>query len=1544
MKLTLLSSKGISVKVLPQKCAGRYLLQSRNSDGKLTDILSIEAQLPDSEHPDGAWTIKSNRRFSIIDKDGRVIPTVLLRELELYRIKSNDSDEAFTLFTEPLTEDRARYKGYTINNKNTVITIGRNERNTVCYANRFVSDEHAEMTFSLGKIYVTDLESTNHVYLNKKAIDREYLSYGDVIYIMGLQLIVAKDCIFINNPDNSVTVNKAFLTELKTETFNTQLASEEFEDIPTDYYYRAPRFKYDVDNYELKIDAPPNNQNNDEVPMIMLIGPSMTMGMASVASGVFTVIRAVEQGNLLSAIPSLVMCISMLLGTLMWPLVTKSYQKKLKIKREARRQETYTAYINGLEQEIIDEIGKQERILCENDVSINTYVERVLSANPKIWERTPNHTDFLSLKLGNGDLPFKADIKYPERRFSIDSDNLSDLMYEFGEKKRFLRNVPVCLPLVERYVSGFYGDRKALYSYAKNLLLQLISLHSYDEVKIVLLYDEGSSSDFSFTRWLPHTMNNEHTCRYIATNSEEVKTLSFMLDSIVEERKRISESKVKDEKPYYIVICLDKELTSKADFIRRILECKNNIGFSVLSFFEKLVDLPKECKAVCELENEKGSLTLINDVSDYPVAFRIESSQGIDFEKITDIMANTFVDIGGTTTSLPSKYTFFEMLDIGMIEHLNLAERWSANNAAKSLSVPIGVDKYGELFMLDLHEKAHGPHGLVAGMTGSGKSEFIISYILSLAASFHPNEVAFILIDYKGGGMAKSFENIPHTAGVITNLDGNGIKRSLSSLRSELHRRERIFRDTSAKCNVSNIDIYKYQKLFRDGKVSQPLPHLFIISDEFAELKKEQSDFMSELTSAARVGRSLGVHLILATQKPGGVVDDQIRSNSRFKICLKVQDSSDSQEMLGRPEAAALVDTGRFYLQVGYNELFEIGQSAWSGAPYYPSQKTIRDRDDSVKVINTNGRVIAEANTTPFAMISDPPKQLDVVTDYIAKYCKSENIERWKMWLDPIPSVITVDSLATKYQVKSDEAYELNPVVAEFDDPSHQRQDVLTVPLTKDGNVIVYGSSGSGKEMFVEAMCYSIMKQHTPEEVNIYIMDFGSESLISFEESPFIGDVILSYQTEKVNNLFKLLAGKIETRKKLLSKSGGSMTDYNMQAKKKEPNIVVIINNFAAFNELFEEMSGNISYLTREGIKYGIYFVLTCTGANNVRFNMLQNFKLLYCLRMNNPDDYSSVVGKTDGLVPEEFRGRGIVRIDKDSIVEFQTAVISKEKNSYTAIREFCKSLITRHSESTAVKVPILPEKVTESLLVPYINEKKLDFVPVGVEKASLEIVGFNFCTRPVNMLLSQNGEWKEFSNALCRLVAGKMGIKTIVFAPNENNFNNVETENMDVLTDVNSCAKATHEIYRIALERNNEYKDLLAEGKKPHKYEPLFIVVQSVYALKTMLDSFNSKEEKTAANDTPMNRLRTAMLKCANEYNVHFLICENIGHLSPFTAEDWYRTQVSVMDGIWVGSGAGSQHRMTINKKPRDFSDDLHPDFGIIVNNGAGTLVKLLQ
>ena len=308
-------------------------------------------------------------------------------------------------------------------------------------------------------------------------------------------------------------------------------------------------------------------------------------------------------------------------------------------------------------------------------------------------------------------------------------------------------------------------------------------------------------------------------------------------------------------------------------------------------------NIPNGCVNFVDVEKNLGTLFKTNMDSSTFLKFKPEFivDTDVDVDKCSRLINNIPIKrISSDNHSLPSSYDFLQMFGVGNIEQLNIINRWVNSDPSNTLATPIGIDDNGNLIYLDLHEKNHGPHGLIAGMTGSGKSELIITYILSLCINYRPDEVQFILIDYKGGGLAGAFENrklgikLPHLVGTITNLDKSEMKRTLVSINSELKRRQRLFNVAKETLNIGNIDIYKYQKMHRDGLLKDHLSHLFIICDEFAELKAQEPDFMEELVSAARIGRSLGIHLILATQKPSGVVDDQIWSNAKFKICCKV--------------------------------------------------------------------------------------------------------------------------------------------------------------------------------------------------------------------------------------------------------------------------------------------------------------------------------------------------------------------------------------------------------------------------------------------------------------------------------------------------------------------------------------------------------------------------------------------------------------------------------------------------------------------------------
>lgn len=1126
-------------------------------------------------------------------------------------------------------------------------------------------------------------------------------------------------------------------------------------------------------------------------------------------------------------------------------------------------------------------------------------------------------------------------LQYNERRFSLSEDILEDKMLELCEEPKILRNVPISLSLLDESI-GIIGNKSDLNDFVKGLIIQLTALYSYDEVKLVVLYDKEDESEFGFVKWLPHVWNKDKTMRLIATTAEEVKSVSAHLERVFGYREEMNDADLADESPYYVVVTLSKKQFNRAEVLKNVLASKKKVHISVVSVFTELRMLPKECSMVIELNGQDGKLYDKDDTSGKVVSFRPDITPKSSVLGLSTHLANIQLDDSDQSTKLPKMITFLQMMGVGKVEHLNSMIRWTENNPTKSLAVPVGVNPYGDLFVLDLHEKIHGPHGLVAGMTGSGKSEFIITYILSLAVNFHPDEVSFIMIDYKGGGMAKSFENLPHTAGIITNLDGSAMKRSLVSINSELKRRQKILATASKIVGESNLNIYQYQKLYREKVVAEPLSHLFIIADEFAELKTQQPEFMTELISAARIGRSLGVHLILATQKPSGVVDDQIWSNSRFRVCLKVQERQDSMDMLKRPDAAELADTGRFYLQVGYNELFELGQSSWAGADYIPSDHVIVEKDNGVEALDLNGHVIRAVK--PRSIHSSEGKQLDKITGYLQEIALEENIKARPLWLDPIPEIIILSELAIKYNDAHQNCvrkFWLNPLIGEYDDPATQKQGLLSLPISEDGNTIIYGATGSGKTILLNSLIYSLIIEHTPDEVNLYMLDFADETLNAFARAPHVGEVMLSSDSEKIARLFKSMYFQLKKRKKKLSLLGMDYINYAQKYGESAamPAIVIVIHNFTAFAELYGDNEDDIIYLSREGSKYGVYFILTAQAANGIRLRITQNFKQHLVLQQNDDSDYSAILGKTDGLFPAKLKGRGLVKTDK--LVEFQSAHISRTESTFDAVKKKCEELRTSWTGQTAEKIPVLPDTVDAEFLISHISEREPLLLPVGVNKNTLKVQKYNFSLNCINLLLSAGNEYLGFLNEFLNLIFRVPGLNIVIFDP-EGKISLDDSVNLrqdfKKYSGVQDCNNGVVWLFNEVVSRNNKYKDALASGSGVPDFEYTICIFVSMKDLISTLDE-----------DRP-ERLRLVLENNDSPYRFNMLIADENKNVSSYSFNSWFKKHISGIDGLWYGNGVAEQYNIRANETNATMRQPISVPLGYVFEKGEATLCKLMS
>ncbi|MBQ9082656.1 MAG: type VII secretion protein EssC, partial [Clostridia bacterium] len=551
--------------------------------------------------------------------------------------------------------------------------------------------------------------------------------------------------------------------------------------------------------------------------------------------------------------------------------------------------------------------------------------------------------------------------------------------------------------------------------------------------------------------------------------------------------------------PYYVVVVADAGPLKNTALEKALAMNRPELGVSGLFLGRSLSDFPNSIHSVLELKEADGGLAMKLHTDDHTMELFTDECDvlAVEYERFARAMAPIRLPGQAKAKMLPKSISFLQGWNIPDLEQLDISSLWRTSCSYKSMAVPIGIRANGEKFFFDIHEKAHGPHGLVAGMTGSGKSEMIQSWILSMAMQFSPENAAFVLIDFKGTGLILPFLNLPHLAGTISDLDVN-ISRNLIALNSELARRKRLF-DEAGVNKISD-----YLKLYQAGKVREPMPYLFVVIDEYAEFRAKFPDFTGQINSLFRTGRSIGVHIILLTQNPSGVVSGESESNVRFRWCLKVASAAASKEMLGEhDDAAYITNPGRAYVRVGSDEVFEPVQSFYSGAPYYPKDAT------SNAVLPEIGQMAPDGTLTLYRPELGGLQQkahgteIAAVVDHIRNYTRKENIPNARpIWQNRMPGELYLPDLLQKAPPPVQD--ELRPIIGLIDDPRHQLQRPLHLPLSTDGHTAIIGAPGSGKTVMLQTLAASLCVQYSPDEVNLYIMDFGGWSLGMFRDFPHV--------------------------------------------------------------------------------------------------------------------------------------------------------------------------------------------------------------------------------------------------------------------------------------------------------------------------------------------------------------------------------------------------------------------------------------------------------
>lgn len=1515
MIITLVAEKKIYSIRLPEQAVGQYWIADDESVSADNGLIHIDADTETKE-----WKITSGRKLQIYNPtDGTKEKAIVLKPNTIHLIAMGKGlkQRAF-LFAEPFTEDRCRFTKYAVA-ENTKLTIGSAQDNAIVINNSFVSAGHAILTYQDKKWMVKDCKSTNGVYINRCRLQGEQIvPPGSAVYIMGCKFVLGNGFIAINNPDNNIFIKDNVLYDFP-EQERVVYTEPELEE--NSYYYRSPSVKRELETLQIKVEAPTQKIPEDDTPIILTIAPTLMMGVASLASGIITTINALGKGNsIISVIPTLTMSVSMLAGMVIFPFFMKKRDKRRKKIREEERIQKYQKYLSNVRFEIAKAARTQSEILHENCPAIMQSISQPDFWTNYLWNRKPADSDFLSFRLGIGNVPLQAEISFPEERFSIDEDVLREQVIAFSEEKQIITDVPLSVSLMNDRIVGIYGETDARNNLLHNILLQLDALYSYDEVKLIFLGNPADEEEFSYVRWMQHIWDDEKIFRYYATSVDDVKGINAKVSQLLmkwEEEKEL--------KQHYVVISTSKELSEKCSFLSEILANSELDHFHYICIFDELCQLPKECDVLIQLVQTKGMIHFITGENSHRTNFTQDIIPVDSVAQVVRRVADVSLDLQKGKYALPGMLTFLDMFHVGKISHLNIRRRWDENNPVLTLQTPIGVDVNGGTFYLDLHEKFHGPHGLVAGMTGSGKSEFIITFILSLAVNYHPYEVAFVLIDYKGGGLTGAFENdkyrLPHLAGTITNLDGSAITRSILSIKSELRRRQTIFNQARRIANEGTMDIYKYQKMYRNGMVEEPLPHLFIIADEFAELKTQQAEFMDQLISTARIGRSLGVHLILATQKPSGVVNEQIWANSRFKVCLKVQDKADSMDMLKRADAAEIAETGRFYLQVGYNEIFEKGQSAWCGAPYIERENVEEELDSSIELIDHVGNVVEDIKVQREGDAKANGKQIVRIMEYLSELAAEEQIRVRQLWLPEIPAMILLDDIRAKYEFTKQD--NLVAVIGELDDPYRQKQELLSMDFTQDGNAIIYGVSGSGKESLLVTMLFSLINDYSAKELNIYALDFGAELLKSLEGAPQVGDVVIDGQDEKIESLIGMLRGEIDNRKKLFAEYGADYSVYKQNVEDPVPSILVIINNYSPFMESYERYEQDLTSITRECVKYGIYFVLTEATVNGVRHRMAQNFNQTLVLQFNDKSEYLSILGSTGGVYPAKINGRGILKRDETYV--FQTAHVIADQNAQAMfLRDRCRELMSS-SSSFAKRIPVLPDSICATEIVT--KDILFSSVPLGITSDTLEILEYDFERRNTLAIVAQRYEdtvpfVAEFQNVLANIPESEIIVFTDQVGKKRAGRDNVRYITTDFETEI-------QKLFARAVERNNNYKS--TNGNPTVDMHPTIYIFDSIDAIRSHL------------TDDGYSKLYNAIEHTEGKYGMAYLLVDSAAKMNEYSRQSWYARKCE-SEGLWIGQGVTGQSIMMIlenkNQIPTKKADK---SFGYLIEAGKARSLRLI-
>jgi S-DNA-T family DNA segregation ATPase FtsK/SpoIIIE len=882
-------------------------------------------------------------------------------------------------------------------------------------------------------------------------------------------------------------------------------------------------------------------------------------------------------------------------------------------------------------------------------------LRRAALPSVRLWERRPHHEDFLRLFAGLTDLPWQPPLK-------DGADKLAHEAAEVVESSR-LSVAPVAVDLLDGGAIGIVGDREAALAAARSLLCQAAVHQGPADLTIGVFVDPGREPDWDWCKWLPHTRDvGGRGERWLSGRREQSDALL----------RRLAAGGANGT----ALAVIDSDVLTEGanaparDLLNAGAEGRNQefrsgprLAVAGIVLASSTDRLPATCNTVIEVASSKGDATVRRpeEGTSVPEVLLAGISVTTAHDCARDLARFEDPELQQVGGGLPDGVRLLPLLDLERVDADSVRKSWRRAGRDPGALAPLGVTE-GGVFSLDLIRD--GPHGLVGGTTGSGKSELLRSLVAALAVHADPAHLTFVLMDFKGGAAFDACSRLPHTVGMVSDLEAGLAERALEALNAEIEYRERLLRSVGA----DNLPEY----LALDP--AEPLPRLLVVIDEFATLAKEHPDVLSSLVSVAQRGRTLGVHMILATQRPSGAVNDNIRTNTNLRIALRVQDSHDSTDVIGTPDAAQLsrLRPGRAYIRLGPGEIVPIQTALVTCV-------TNEDRDAAVDVapfafgpMPLDGQRAGNGDSTAGGAAA-PKSDLARLVDAIVEANAAEGLAPARRpWPEPLPSRVDLAEL-----VGSAAGTAAGRAVAALaDDPRGQTQ----YPVGWDpdaGNLLLFGIPGSGTTTTLASVALSFATVMSADELEIYVLDYAAGELRPLEGLAQVNSVIVAGDRERQMRLIRHLRGELERRR---SQSGSGR------------RTIVLIDNVAAMRAEFDDADGlelmdDLTRVYADGREVGISFAVAADRVAAVPGPWTAITTQKWLFRLPDPYDYSTM-GVTRKDAPPAIAGRAVIA---------QNALQIQVGQPTPTLTAAVAAIAARHPRTArpAAPIAVLPEQVS---------------------------------------------------------------------------------------------------------------------------------------------------------------------------------------------------------------------------------------------------------